>query len=159
MRLTRIAAAVLLVALVVSGCADSSPATSGSAAANSSGAGQVVPTATLRTMLLTEAANFGDRAPHAVQGVATTRKAALALSDPGESASTSGVDNATLRVYLLEATGAFDGGHGEKLPSGAHPHGGSTLSLIVDSTTMSVLDVGLTDARDDLHSLGAVFQL
>lgn len=159
MRLTRIAAPVLIVALVVSGCADSSRTTSGSAATNSTKAGQAVPAAALRTLLLTEAANFGDRAPHALQGVATTRQAALALTDPGETASTSGVDNATLRVYLLEATGAFDGGHGEKLPSGAHPHGGSTLSLIVDSTTMSVLDVGLTDARDDLHALGAVFQL
>lgn len=71
---------------------------------------------------------------------------------------TGGADPAGQRVYLLEAIGTFDG-RAEKLPAGAHPSPGTTLSVIVDAVTLRVLDLGLTNAPHNLPSLGHVVSL
>lgn len=157
MRVNPKASLAIITVLLLSGCANSTGVAG--AGTKPSASPSSVPLAALRDTLLAEAQRFGEASPKTLLGVQTTRRKALALSDPGESVSSAGVDTARQRVYLLEATGLFHGALGEKMPSGAHPPDGSTLSMIIDATTLDILDLGLTDAHDDLATLGSVFRL
>jgi hypothetical protein len=89
-----------------------------------------------------------------IEAVRTVRGRALNASEGGEDAGT----DPDVAVYLIQAVGRFDGA-GFSRPSGARAPAGTDLTVIVDSSSLNVSDIGLGTRPADLRLLGTPFAL
>jgi hypothetical protein len=152
-----------LIAIVatVSSCASatSTPAGNSAPATASSLASQPL-TSDLLTILQRMAVQWGDASPTEMRYVATTYGAAFAVEDRGGSNSVIGhPELSSAPVYLLEASGNFQGASAAPRPPGAAAPAGTNLSIILDASTLRIEDLGVTNQPDDLSSLGVVIHL
>jgi hypothetical protein len=110
-------------------------------------------TGLLKQMALQRATQMGDAAPTAVSYVASTRLAAVkAVSGAILTAETD------RPVYVIEEDGDFVDSMAFQPPGTPAPTG-THLTLVVDATTLEVLDMGLTTTAPPLSKLGAVSPL
>jgi hypothetical protein len=149
-----IAAGLAAIGLALSAIGSGAPARAGTAAP-----GRAVPAAAI-SRLKAIAASFvkenGGHRPDWESAVSTTHGLALSSATPGDAVA----GNMRAVVYLVTMKGHFIG-YGAAIPPGARPPTGSYLSIVINATTYSVMDWGLSSKAPPVApgSLGRVTML